>query len=172
MRFTQPTPEQEKLWQEWLNEPGREAIRKVASRFEPWTLYKLKTTGQRVYILSFSDPSRHRCDWCNGTGGPVPPSGDPCNNCGGSGKVVKVTCRVGVSGEFNLVTFERDVFGIDPKDLEECDLPGPDELLGTMELPVDEIKKLRAEHPNGAPPSVMNELVLRFPLRKGGQNRG
>lgn len=144
MRFTQPTPEQERLWQEWLNEPGREAIREVASRFNPWTLYRLKTTGQRVYILSFSDP----------------------------GEDGKVRCRIGVSGEFNLITFERDVFGVDTGDLEECDLPGPDELLGTLELPIEEIKKLRTEYPDGAPPRVMNELIYRFPLQKRGRDEG
>jgi hypothetical protein len=33
------------------------------------------------------------------------------------------TLTVLVSGEYNLVMFEREVFGISPKDLQECDLP-------------------------------------------------
>lgn len=42
------------------------------------------------------------------------------------------TMRVYVSGQFNFVTFEREVFGIKPEDLEECDLPPKGEPLGTM----------------------------------------
>lgn len=42
------------------------------------------------------------------------------------------TVTVNVTGEYNAVTFERQVFGIKPEDLEECDLPEPGELLGTM----------------------------------------
>ncbi len=45
MRFTQPTPEQEQGWKDWLNEPGREAIHEVASRFDPWTLTLYRTLG-------------------------------------------------------------------------------------------------------------------------------
>ena len=41
------------------------------------------------------------------------------------------TVTVVVSGKFNLVVFERLVFWISPDDLEECDLPGPDEKVGT-----------------------------------------
>lgn len=33
------------------------------------------------------------------------------------------TMRVFVSAKFNLVAFERQVFGVDPDSLEECDLP-------------------------------------------------
>jgi hypothetical protein len=42
------------------------------------------------------------------------------------------TVTVNVTGEYNFVTFERQVFGISPDDLEECDLPGPDELIGAV----------------------------------------
>lgn len=42
------------------------------------------------------------------------------------------TIRVHVSGQYNFVTFDRQVFGIKPEDLTECDLPTKDELLGTM----------------------------------------
>ena len=37
-----------------------------------------------------------------------------------------------VSGDWNLTMFEREVFGVDPADLEECDLPADDEPLGAM----------------------------------------
>ena len=41
------------------------------------------------------------------------------------------TMKVNVTGQYNFVTFDRQVFGIKPDDLEECDLPGKDEHLGT-----------------------------------------
>lgn len=99
MRYAQPTEAQERQFAAWVAERP-DVIRALISarRFDPWTLYRLKTTGQRVYIISFSEPEE--------SGG-------------------KVTLRVVVSGKFNLVAFERGVFGIDPDDLEECDLPDP-----------------------------------------------
>lgn len=42
------------------------------------------------------------------------------------------TVTVCVTGRYNAVTFERRVFGIKPEELEECDLPGADEPLGTL----------------------------------------
>jgi len=42
------------------------------------------------------------------------------------------TVSVDVSGEFNLVTFERYVFGVNPAELVECDLPDADELVGAL----------------------------------------
>ena len=42
------------------------------------------------------------------------------------------TVTVNVTGEYNTLTFERQVFGIKPEDLEECDLPEPGESLGAM----------------------------------------
>lgn len=167
MRYKQPTPEQEQLWKEWIAERPK-SLHAVAQRFDPWTLYRMKSTGQRVFLMALSEPGPVKCDWCKGTGGPVPPGDDPCNNCSGSGKVEKFTCRVGVSGEFNLVTHERAVFGVDVDDLEECDLPGPDELLGTMELPIDVIKHIHAEYPNGPTKGVLAQLMLKYPLKPGG----
>lgn len=142
MRYTKPTEAQQRAWRDWVAERP-ESIRKVAERFDPWTLYRLGSTGQRVYVLSFSEP----------------------------GEDGKVTCRVGVSGEFNLVTFERDVFGIDPDDLEECDLPGPNEQLGTLDLPINVVKNLRDQHPDRVPAHVMLDLIARYPLKRGGQNQ-
>lgn len=52
------------------------------------------------------------------------------------------TVTVAVTGQFNCVAFERKVFGIRPEELEECDLPGPDEPLGTLELPNDLVVRL------------------------------
>jgi hypothetical protein len=45
------------------------------------------------------------------------------------------TVSVEVRGEFNFHLFDANVFGIDPADLEPCDLPAPDELTGTMMSP-------------------------------------
>lgn len=42
------------------------------------------------------------------------------------------TMTVSVRGEFNLVSFERNVFGVKPEDLEECDLPSPDDSTGAV----------------------------------------
>jgi hypothetical protein len=42
------------------------------------------------------------------------------------------TVSVALTGEFNLVTFDRHVFGVDPDNLTECDLPDDDEPLGTL----------------------------------------
>lgn len=78
-------------------------MRAVAERFDPWTLYRLKSTGQRVTLVSF-----------------------------GEGKGDEVTLRVNVSAEYNAVSFERQVFGIAPDDLEACDPPGPGEPVGAV----------------------------------------
>lgn len=41
------------------------------------------------------------------------------------------TLKVNVTGEYNAVMFDREVFGIKPEDLEECDLPNASESVGT-----------------------------------------
>lgn len=40
------------------------------------------------------------------------------------------TVTVDVTGAFNALTFERQVFGVKPEDLEECDFPADGEPLG------------------------------------------
>ena len=42
------------------------------------------------------------------------------------------TLTVTVSGEHNAVLFARNVFGIEPEELEECDLPPEDETIGEV----------------------------------------
>ena len=104
-RIFEPTKAQEKSFKKWV--ASRPAIvRVVAERFEPWSLYRLKTTGQRVQVISFGE---------------------------GHDDVVTLTVRV--SAEFNATLFERDVFGINPDDLEPCELPGPDEPVGALLAP-------------------------------------
>lgn len=51
------------------------------------------------------------------------------------------TVRVAITGQYNKTLFERDVFGINPDDLEECDLPGKDEELGVT-LDADQTEDL------------------------------
>lgn len=45
------------------------------------------------------------------------------------------TVSVEITGDYNLIAFDRRVFGIDPGDMEECDLPGADEALGARMSP-------------------------------------
>lgn len=42
------------------------------------------------------------------------------------------TVTVDVTAEYNLLDFETQVFGVDPGNLEECDLPKPDEPVGVL----------------------------------------
>ena len=58
------------------------------------------------------------------------------------------TLTVSVSGKFNFVAFERRVFGINPDDLEECELPSQDELTGSIGLSIDEVRALIATSPD------------------------
>jgi len=106
----EPTEQQKTQWEDWVkNRP--DVIRKIAEKFYPWKLYKLKTSGHRVTIYSIDEDN------------PSP------------------TFKVIVSGEFNFVAFERTVFGVNPEDLEECDLPSPNELRGTLGISIEEIKR-------------------------------
>ena len=106
--IVEPTAEEIASYQAWVAERPP-AVKAVAERFKPWALYRLTTTGHRVTVRSF-----------------------------GEGDDGAVTLIVRVSGDFNVVTFERDVFGISPDDLVECDLPTADEPLGTILAP-DEV---------------------------------
>lgn len=42
------------------------------------------------------------------------------------------TVTVAVTGQYNFVVFDRRVYGVDASELVECELPGEDELVGTM----------------------------------------
>lgn len=93
-------PPQEAIaeWDKWAKHRPK-VIKDLAKRFKPWELYRMKSTGHRVTLLSFSEDG---------------------------------TMRVNITAQYNLLVFERQVFGIDPDDLEPCDLPGPDEHVGVM----------------------------------------
>ena len=92
------TKKQESAWKRWVAKLPP-IPRAVAEKFDGITLYRLKTTGQRVTVESYGDDG---------------------------------TVTVNVSGRFNLTPFERDVFGIDPADLEPCDLPESNEEVGSI----------------------------------------
>lgn len=96
MRFCKPTKKQQEGYRQWVSKLPKN-VRAIAERFDIWTLYRLKSSGDRVTLHSFD----------------------------GDG-----TLTVIVSGKFNLVMFERQVFGIAPDNLEECDLPAADEPVG------------------------------------------
>lgn len=100
----EPAPEDITNWEAWIATlPAR--VQPVARRFPPWGLYRLKTTGHRVTVYAFGEPKTEE---------------------------QPVTVSVLVTGKFNLLTFERQVFGIDTDDLEPCDLPSPDEPVGVV----------------------------------------
>lgn len=87
----------QEAWAAWVA-TRPECVQVLCERLPPDRLYRLKPTGQRVTLHSYSE---------NGT------------------------VTVDISGEYNLITFDRQVFGINPDDLEECDVPAG-ELLGTL----------------------------------------
>ena len=118
MRHTAPTPEQLGGWHNWVDSRP-ECIRELIRRrnFDPWTLYRLKTTDQRVTLVGFHESEDDK----------------------------KVTLMVDVSGDFNFVIQERVVFGVDPDDLEECDLPSEGEILGNCDLSQEEVDRILAE---------------------------
>lgn len=103
-KIFEPTPKDIQQWEQWVSERP-DNVRPIARRVNPWTLYRMKPSGHRVTIYSIEENK-------DGT----------------------VTLKVNVLGQFNFVAFERQVFGIPPDDLEECELPDDDEILGSMDL--------------------------------------
>ena len=91
-------PRVQKQYDDWYNSRPP-VIQEMIKKYPINKLYRLKSTGQRVTIYSYSE---------NGT------------------------VKVNITGQFNFVTFSRRVFGIPTIDLEECDLPKSDEVLGDL----------------------------------------
>lgn len=50
-RVHEPTEAEEIAWREWV-QSRPDAVRTAAERFDPWSLYTLKSTGQRVLLRS------------------------------------------------------------------------------------------------------------------------
>lgn len=84
-----------KMFQDWLISRPK-CIQEMAEKYPPNRLYRLTKTGQRVTLASYSEDG---------------------------------TVRIHVLPEFNKERFEgltdmcREVFGVNPNDLAECDLP-------------------------------------------------
>lgn len=85
-------------WEKWVSTRPK-VIQDMCKKLPPGRLYKMKGTGQKVTIVSYSEDR---------------------------------TVTVSVDGRYNLVTFDRNVFGVDPDSLEECHLPSSDEPIGTI----------------------------------------
>lgn len=100
--FYEPTDEMKNEWADFVSSRP-DVVRKVAEKFNPWTLYRIGKDGHRVTLYSF-----------------------------GEHKDGSVTLTVNVTGEFNCVMFERRVFGIKPEDLQECDFPAKNEITGAV----------------------------------------
>lgn len=56
------------------------------------------------------------------------------------------TVRVVVSGKYNAVVFDRQVFGIPLDDLVECDPPGPADVVGTLITDETQVKVFIEKH--------------------------
>lgn len=122
-RLYEPSTEEEAIWKQWVSERP-ENVRVVAERFDKWTLYRIKGTNRRVTLYSFREHED------------------------GS-----VTMAVNLTGQFNLVLFSRAVFGINPSDLVECDLPTEHETLGVILNEEEELEYINAERQqNDLPP--------------------
>lgn len=119
MNRYEPTDEQRAAWVSWCAERPPE-IREVAERFPPWSLWLLNE--QRVYPVGYSEPD--------------PP------------KFPGVTLRVMVSGEYNFVMMEREVFGVDPASLTPADMPTPHEPVGSMDINAGEAARVMAMTPD------------------------
>ncbi len=99
-----PEPAEVEAWNTWVA-MRPPAVRAIAERFFPWKLYRLGTSGRRGLIVAFDESAAG-----------------------------VVTVRVAITGQYNRVAFERMVFGIAPEEIIECDLPGPEERLGSLNL--------------------------------------
>ncbi len=107
----EPSEEQKKLWREWL-EVRPERVRMVAQRFDPWTVYRLVSTGQRAQFLG-CDVGALNCDQSACSGVCRLPSGHP----GDHDPEGRVTARVYVEHPGLGEISGRQVSGIDPDDL-------------------------------------------------------
>jgi len=63
------------------------------------------------------------------------------------------TVTVNITGKYNLIDFERQVFGVAASDLEECDLPREGEKLGVLMSSDETFNFINGERAkNGLPP--------------------
>ena len=100
------TDEEKKVWDEWVSSRP-DIIKNLCIKFPPNLLFKMKDTGHRVTVYSYSDDN---------------------------------TMTVNVTGKYNVLTFDRRVFGIKPEDLEECNIPKDSETVGTIITKPEEVE--------------------------------
>ena len=102
MKWCNPTPEQLREWDRWVADRP-EHVRSVAERFNPWTLYRLTTTGQRCSVIGFHEVDVEKAKQSDPSGCGIAP--------------VPVTAYIHAEnptlGEITGV----NVFGIDPDNL-------------------------------------------------------
>jgi hypothetical protein len=56
MRLTKPTKAQERKWRRWVQSLPDPKARETGEKVDPWTLYRIKSTGQRATLTSiFAD---------------------------------------------------------------------------------------------------------------------
>ena len=91
-------------------------IAEVARCYPPWELFRMGS-GHRCTVHSYGELE-------DGT----------------------VSLTVSVTGEYNFVAFDRNVFGIDPDELAPCSLPATNEVLGTAMLDETKITEWVQEH--------------------------
>ena len=83
-------------------------IQEMCCAYPPNKLYRMRSTGHRVTIVSYGED---------------------------------LTVRVNVTGQYNVVIFDREVFGVCVEDLEEAELP-EGEMVGTVLTEQDHIDAL------------------------------
>lgn len=60
-RVKEPTAEEQANWDTWVaSRPPH--VRAIAERFDPWSLYRLKSTGHRVYLKAINENGTVRVD--------------------------------------------------------------------------------------------------------------
>jgi len=100
MERYKPTDEQRAGWASWVAEKP-DGVRGVVADFPPWGLFRLKTTGQYVYVVAFDEIESVT---------PAP-------------GIMVVRLQVAVTSEYNVCSRDRVVFGIVPGDLEAVTHP-------------------------------------------------
>jgi len=58
-RLYEPSEKQKLMWQRWLADAPA-AVREIAKRLDPWSMYRLKTTRQRVVVLGINAEGKLR----------------------------------------------------------------------------------------------------------------
>lgn len=99
-RYREPSEVEERMWRAWCASRPPD-IEEVALRFEPWAVYRRKSTGHVVVVTCITEYHE----------------GSP-------------TVMVRIAGEFNKTAGEHTVQGVQPDDLEPCEVPDPRECAG------------------------------------------